>query len=109
VATNVLQVNAAEFKKEVLESKTPVVVDFWAEWCMPCRMIAPSIDELSGEYKGKIKFVKINVDDNPELTTELQILSIPTLVVFKDGEAVKRITGANPKNVIQKEIKSALA
>jgi len=109
VATNVLQVNTSEFKKEVLDSEIPVVVDFWAEWCMPCRMIVPVINELSGEYKGKIKFVKINVDDNTELTTELQILSIPTLVIFKDGKVVKRIIGANPKNVIEKEIKSALA
>ena len=108
MATNVLQVNTAEFKKEVLDSEIPVLVDFWAEWCMPCRMIVPVIDELSGEYKGKIKFVKINVDNNTELTTELQILSIPTLVIFKDGKVVKRVTGANPKNVIEKEIKSVL-
>jgi len=108
VAENVSEVNAANFKKEVLSSDVPVLVDFWAEWCMPCRMIAPIIDELSEEYKGKIKVAKVNVDNSPELATELQILSIPLLILFKGGKEMTRITGANPKEYIAKEVETAL-
>lgn len=104
-----LEVNTDNFKKEVLESDVPAVVDFWAEWCMPCRMIAPVVDELSKDYKGKVKFIKINIDNNTELATSLQILSIPVLILFKNGKEIKRITGANPKAYIKKEIDIALA
>jgi len=108
VAGNLLEVNSDNFKTEVLNSDIPVLVDFWAEWCMPCRMIEPIIDELSKDYKGKIKFVKVNVDNNTQLATDLQILSIPVLIIFKNAKEIKRIQGANPKSVIQKEIETAL-
>jgi len=103
-----IEVNIGNFKDEVLNSEIPVLVDFWAEWCMPCRMISPIIDELSEDYKGKIKFTKVNVDNNTKLATDLQILSIPVLILFKDGEEIKRIVGANPKPYIQKEINTVL-
>ena len=80
---NLLEVSESNFKKEILDSSTPVLVDFWAEWCMPCRMISPIIDELSEDYKGKVKFAKVNIDNNTQLATELQILSIPLLILFK--------------------------
>ncbi|MEE9499815.1 MAG: thioredoxin [Candidatus Omnitrophota bacterium] len=108
MAENLLEVNSDNFKTEVLNSNIPVLVDFWAEWCMPCRMVTPIIDELSKDYKGKIKFVKVNVDSNTQLATDLQILSIPVLILFKKAKEIKRIQGANPKSVIQKEIETAL-
>ena len=108
MSEKVVEVNAPNFKTEVLDSDVPVLVDFWAEWCMPCRMISPVIDELSGDYKGKIKFVKVNVDDNTQLATELQILSIPLLILFKDGRELTRMVGANPKDHIKREIDTAL-
>jgi len=103
-----MDVGLQDFKNEVLESKIPVLVDFWAEWCMPCKMIAPAIDELSEDLAGKVKFAKVNVDDNTQLATDLQILSIPALILFDKGKEVKRIIGANPKAEIQKEIEKAL-
>jgi len=108
VAGSLLEVNTDNFKTEVLNSDVSVLVDFWAEWCMPCRMIAPIIEELSRDYKGKIKFVKVNVDNNTQLATDLEILSIPVLIIFKNGKEIKRIQGANPKPYIQKEIEKAL-
>jgi len=108
VAENLLEITNGNFKTEVLESKIPVIIDFWAEWCMPCKMIAPVVDELANDYKGKIKFAKADVDTNPELATALQILSIPVLIIFKNGKETKRITGANPKGYLQKEIEEAL-
>ena len=109
MAKDVLEVNSDNFKTEVLNSHIPVLVDFWAEWCMPCRMIAPIIEELSGDYKGRIKFVKVNVDDNARLATDLEILSIPVLIIFKNGKEIKRIQGANPKPYIQKEIDACIS
>ncbi|MGB2705770.1 MAG: thioredoxin [Candidatus Omnitrophota bacterium] len=108
MAQSAAEVNAGNFKKEVLNSDVPVLVDFWAEWCMPCRMISPIIDELSEDYKEKIKIAKVNVDNNAELATDLQILSIPLLILFKDGKEITRITGVNPKGYIAKEIETAL-
>ena len=108
MAVNLLEINTDNFKTEVLSSDIPVLVDFWAQWCMPCRMIAPIIEELSENYKGKIKFVKVNVDDNTQLATTLEILSIPVLIIFKNGKDIKRIQGANTKPYIQKEIEKAL-
>ena len=106
--SNVVEVTDTTFEEEVLKSDIPVIVDFWAPWCMPCRMISPIVDELAKDYKGKIKFVKINVDNNTQLATDLQILSIPLLILFKNGREILRKTGANPKEYIQKEIESAL-
>ena len=103
MAEHLTEINTDSFQKEVLSSDIPVVVDFWADWCMPCKLIAPVVDELAKEYKGKIKFTKINVDNNTQLATDLQILSIPVLVVFNNGKEVRRIMGANPKKAIQEE------
>ncbi|MGB2661112.1 MAG: thioredoxin [Candidatus Omnitrophota bacterium] len=89
--------NDANFKAEVLESEIPVLVDFWAEWCMPCRMIAPMIDEVAEEYDGRVKVGKLNVDEAQATASSYNIMSIPTLVMFKNGEAVDKIMGAVPK------------
>lgn len=101
-------VNSNNFKTEILDSGVPVLADFWAEWCMPCKMISPIVDKLAKDYEGKVKFVKVNVDDNTELATNLQILSIPVLILFKEGKELTRITGANPGEYIKKEIDTAL-
>ena len=108
VAKNLLEVSTENFKKEILDSEIPVLVDFWAPWCAPCKMIAPAIEGLAEEYSGKVKFAKVNVDDNPQLATEMQVLSIPLLIVFKNGEERTRITGANPKEYIQRQIDTAI-
>ena len=89
------------FKAEVLESSTPVLVDFWADWCMPCKMIAPVLKELSDEYEGKIKIGKLNVDEHGDLASEYNVLSIPTLLLFKDGEVVKQHVGAAPRAALE--------
>ena len=102
------EINSDVFEKEVLSSSLPVIVDFWAEWCMPCKMLTPVIDELAKEYEGKVKFAKVNVDNNTELATNLQILSIPVLIVFNKGKEVTRIVGVNPKQEIEREINEAI-
>jgi thioredoxin 1 len=86
------------FKSEVLESPLPVVVDFWATWCMPCRMLMPTIEELSREYEGKVAFGKVNVDAENELAGQSNVMSIPTLILFKDGKPVETVVGALPKD-----------
>jgi thioredoxin 1 len=91
----------ANFTSEVLDSKIPVLVDFWAEWCMPCRMIAPSVAQLSETYNGKIKVGKVNVDDEGDIASQYGIISIPTLMVFKDGKIAKQKVGALPKHEIE--------
>jgi thioredoxin 1 len=90
-------VDEANFKSEVLDSPLPVLVDFWAPWCGPCRAIAPVIDEIAGELDGKLKVVKMNVDEAQNTAGSFQVMSIPTLVLFKGGQAVERIVGAQPK------------
>ena len=108
MSQKVMDIDSQSYKKEILDSDVPVLVDFWAEWCMPCRMIAPVVDGLSKDYEGKVKFAKVNVDDNPKLATDLQILSIPVLILFKNGKELNRITGVNSRQNIKKEIDTAL-
>jgi thioredoxin 1 len=98
-----------EWDVEVLSSDTPVLVDFWAPWCGPCRMVAPLVDELADEYDGKVKFVKLNTDDNIETASRYGIRSIPTIMVFKGGEAVDQVIGFRPKSELKKSLEKALA
>jgi thioredoxin 1 len=94
----------ATFQEEIASSNEPVVVDFWAEWCGPCRKIAPVLDELAAEHAGKLRVAKLNVDDNPETARRFQVMSIPTLLVFKDGEPKKRLVGAKGKSELSAEL-----
>lgn len=95
------EINENLFGEEVLNSDIPVVVDFWATWCGPCRMLAPVVEEISEELSGKVKFVKVNVDENPVVSTQYKIASIPTLMVFKSGEAAETLVGFRPKEAIK--------
>ena len=92
------------FEAEVLKNSKPVIVDYWAEWCGPCRMIAPVLEEIAAEYGDKIDVVKLNVDDNPGVAQRYQILAIPTLNVFQNGEVVKQIKGAKPKSALLRDL-----
>ncbi len=100
-----IKVNDASFKQEVLESDIPVLVDFWAQWCMPCHMVAPAVEEIAKEYQGKLKVCKLNVDEGPNTASSYGIMSIPTLAIFKNGEAVDKILGAVPKTELEAAIK----
>jgi len=97
-----IELTSKNFAAEVEQSTVPVLVDFWAEWCMPCRMIAPHIDELAKTYEGRLKVGKVNVDNEAELAGRFNIISIPTLMVFKDGKIVRQQPGALPKQAIEK-------
>lgn len=103
-----LAVSSAEFDAEVLNSSVPVLVDFWAEWCGPCRAIAPSLEQLSAEYGDKARIVKVDVDSNQDLAMKYGIMSIPALIVFKGGKEVDRMVGAAPKDRIKALIDRAL-
>lgn len=102
------KVTDASFKSDVLDSNLPVVVDFWAEWCGPCRMIAPALEEISKEMEGKVKIVKLNVDENPGTAGQFGIRSIPTLLLFKDGKQAAQMVGAKPKGELARWISSAV-
>jgi thioredoxin 1 len=102
------KVSDADFENEVLKAQGPVVVDFWAEWCGPCRMIAPALDEIAGAMGDKVKIVKLNVDENPQTASKYGVMSIPTLMIFKGGEMASRQVGAAPKQKLQQWITSAV-
>lgn len=102
--STVKNVTDATFKEEVLASDKPVLVDFWADWCGPCKQMAPVLDKLAEEYGDKIEVVKINTDQNPETPRAYNVMSLPTMNVYKDGEVVKQLIGAKPKRVLEKEL-----
>jgi len=104
MSDNLLHLSDAEFEEKVLKSGLPVLVDFWAPWCGPCRMIGPIIEELSGEYAGQVVFAKVNTDENPSVPTQYNVMSIPTLLLFKDGKLIDRAIGMRPKPALKQWI-----
>ncbi|MGQ0794082.1 MAG: thioredoxin [Deltaproteobacteria bacterium] len=103
-SAEIIEIQDSTFEAEVLKSETPVLVDFWAPWCGPCRALAPVVDEIATSYSGRVKVGKVNVDQNQQITTKFGIRSIPTLIVFKDGKAQHQVVGAVPKSEIEKLI-----
>jgi thioredoxin 1 len=108
MSDNVREITDATFEADALKSELPVLVDFWAPWCGPCRMVAPVVAELSDEYSGKMSFFKMNTDDNPQVPTKYGIRSIPSLLIFKGGELKGTIVGFRPKQDLKKRIEEAL-
>lgn len=104
MGSNTKKVTDASFQADVLSSDTPVLVDFWAEWCGPCKKIAPLLDEIAGENADKITIAKLNIDENPDIASAYQIMSIPTMTVFVGGKPVKTIVGAKPKAALQADL-----
>ena len=103
-----IEITDATFEEEVVNADTPVLVDFWADWCAPCKVIAPIVEELAEEYDGQIKFGKVDVDSNPKVATTYGIRGIPTLLIFKAGEPVDQVVGAVPKSVLKKRLEEAI-
>ena len=106
--SNAKAVTDAEFKTEVLDSTVPVLVDFWATWCGPCQVIGPVIDALAGEYEGKVKIMKLNVDENPQTPAQYGVRGIPTLIIFKGGAEAERIVGSQPRGNVDAALKKVL-
>ena len=105
---NLITATDAEFN-DLISGDKPVLVDFWAEWCGPCRMVGPIVEEIATEYSDKISVAKLNVDENPQVSHQYEVMSIPTLIVYKDGEVKKRIVGARPKKMLVDELADFLA
>jgi thioredoxin 1 len=105
---NIGNVNDKEFKDAVLGSETPVLVDFWAEWCVPCHMVSPVVEEIGTEKGEGLKVAKLNIDENPETTRTYGVMSIPSLILFKGGQEVARVVGAKPKDAILRDLQSHL-
>jgi thioredoxin 1 len=108
VSPAIVEVSDATFQNEVETSDTPVVVDFWAPWCGPCRVMDPILDELAEQHQGKVKFTKMNVDDNPDTAARFEILSIPTVMVFESGDVQKKLIGAVPRRRLEDELSTWL-
>lgn len=108
MAGKAMEVNDRNFKVEVLDSETPVLVDFWAAWCGPCRMVAPIVEDLATEYEGRLKVTKLNVDENHNTAQTYGIMSIPTLLIFKGGKPAQRLVGAMPKAEFKRQIDAIL-
>jgi len=104
VSDNIVTLSDATFDETVKASETPVVIDFWAEWCGPCKMIAPALEEIANEHAGKLQIAKLNVDDNPDTARRFDVMSIPTLLVFQDGSPVKRLVGAKGKGQLLQDL-----
>ncbi len=109
MADEILTLSDATFDETIAGADTPVLVDFWAEWCGPCKMIAPTLAEIASEQKGKLAIGKLNVDDNPDTARRFDVMSIPTLLVFKDGQQVKRIVGAKGKGQLLQDLAEFIA
>jgi thioredoxin 1 len=104
MGANTKTVTDASFADDVLTADQPVLVDFWAEWCGPCKMVAPVLEEIAGEHADKLTIAKVNIDENPQIARQYQIMSIPTMAVFKGGEIVKTIVGAKPKAALLRDL-----
>jgi thioredoxin 1 len=109
MAGTIQEVNDSNFQAEVIESETPVLVDFWAPWCGPCRMVAPVLEEIAQEKGDALKIVKLNTDENQQTAIAYEVLSIPTLILFKNGQIAKKVIGAYPKRKLEAELEPALA